>query len=76
MKKNKLIATARCHLTKKADNRVVAEGGDGYFNGTTGLPVGIHIERAFLSVLSVLRFKVFDFRPPTTDHWPLALWGP
>ena len=26
----------------KADNRVVAEGEDGYFNGTTGLPVGLH----------------------------------
>ena len=27
----------------KADNRVLAGGGDGYFNGTTGLPVGLHI---------------------------------
>ena len=27
---------------EKADNRGVAEGEDGYFNGTTGLPVGIH----------------------------------
>jgi len=26
----------------KADNRGVAKGEDGYFNGTTGLPVGIH----------------------------------
>jgi hypothetical protein len=25
-----------------ADNRVVAEGEDGYFNGTTGLSVGLH----------------------------------
>jgi len=25
-----------------ADNRGVAEGEDGYFNGTTGLPVGLH----------------------------------
>ena len=28
---------------EKADNRGVAEGEDGYFNGTTGLPVGSHI---------------------------------
>ncbi len=28
---------------EKADNPGVAEGEDGYFNGTTGLPVGIHI---------------------------------
>jgi hypothetical protein len=34
----KLFATARCHPKDKADNRVVAEGEDGYFNGTTGLP--------------------------------------
>ena len=27
---------------EKADNHGVAEGEDGYFNGTTGLPVGIH----------------------------------
>ena len=27
---------------EKADNRGVAEGEDGYFNGTAGLPVGIH----------------------------------
>ena len=26
----------------ETDNRGVAEGEDGYFNGTTGLPVGIH----------------------------------
>ena len=47
--KNKLIATARCHPKDKADNRGVlsrrsskSEVEDGYFNGTTGLPVGIH----------------------------------
>ena len=44
MLKNKLIATARCHPTEKADNHGVAEGEDGYFNGTTGLPVGIHYQ--------------------------------
>jgi hypothetical protein len=42
-KENKLIATARCHPKDKVDNRGVAEGEDGYFNGTTGLPVGIHL---------------------------------
>ena len=35
-------ASARCHPKDRADNRGVAEGEDGYFNGTTGLPVGIH----------------------------------
>jgi len=39
-KKNKLIATARCHPKDEAHKRVVAEGEGGYFNGTTGLPVG------------------------------------
>ena len=46
-KKNKLIATARCHPKDKADNHGVlsrrsSKSEDGYFNGTTGLPVGIH----------------------------------
>jgi hypothetical protein len=26
----------------EADNRVVAEGEDGYYHGTAGLPVGLH----------------------------------
>ena len=26
----------------KADNRVLSEGEDGYFNGTTGLPAELH----------------------------------
>jgi len=42
-KRIKLIATARCYPKDEADNRVVAEGEDGYFNGITGLPVGIHL---------------------------------
>ena len=29
---------------EKADNHGVAEGEDGYCNGTTGLPVGIHFK--------------------------------
>ena len=51
--KHKLIATARCHPKKRRISaaacsgraqRVKSEvgGEDGYFNGTTGLPVGIH----------------------------------
>ena len=36
------MATARCHPKDKADNRGVAEGEDGYVDGTTDLPVGIH----------------------------------
>ena len=43
-KENKLTGTVRCHPEDKADNRGVAEGEDGYFNGTTGLPVGIHFK--------------------------------
>jgi hypothetical protein len=37
---NNCCATALCRPEAEADNRVVAE--DGYFNGTTGLPVGLH----------------------------------
>jgi hypothetical protein len=40
---NNQYATARCRPEAEADNRVVAEGEDGYFSGTTGLPVGLHI---------------------------------
>ncbi|MBW2173317.1 MAG: hypothetical protein JRF64_01475 [Deltaproteobacteria bacterium] len=39
---NNQYATARCRPEVLADNRVVAEGEDGYFSGTTGLPVGLH----------------------------------
>ncbi len=42
---NNKYATARCRPEAEADNRVVAEGEDGYFSGTTGLPVGLHIRR-------------------------------
>jgi len=39
---NNQYATARCRSEAEGDNRVVAEGEDGYFSGTTGLPVGLH----------------------------------
>ncbi|MBW2565928.1 MAG: hypothetical protein JRE24_03380, partial [Deltaproteobacteria bacterium] len=39
---NNQYAAARCRPEAEADNRVVAEGEDGYFSGTTGLPVGLH----------------------------------
>ncbi|MBW2567094.1 MAG: hypothetical protein JRE24_09560 [Deltaproteobacteria bacterium] len=39
---NNQYATARCRPEAEEDNRVVAEGEDGYFSGTTGLPVGLH----------------------------------
>ncbi|MBW2174940.1 MAG: hypothetical protein JRF64_10020 [Deltaproteobacteria bacterium] len=42
---NNQYATARCCPESEADNRVVAEGEDGYFSGTTGLPVGLHMLR-------------------------------
>jgi hypothetical protein len=35
-------ATARCGPKAEADSRVAAQGEDGYFGGTTGLPVGLH----------------------------------
>jgi hypothetical protein len=38
---NNQYATARCRPEAEADNRVVGE--DGYFCGTTGLPVGLHL---------------------------------
>ena len=47
-KKHRLIATAWCHPIDEADNHGVAEGEDGYFNGTTGLPVGIHLSTFLL----------------------------
>ena len=40
---NNQYATARCRPEAEADNRVVAEGEDGYFSETTGLPVGLHL---------------------------------
>ncbi|MBW2567244.1 MAG: hypothetical protein JRE24_10325 [Deltaproteobacteria bacterium] len=42
---NNQYATARCRPEAEADNRVVAEDEDGYFSGTTGLPVGLHYGR-------------------------------
>jgi hypothetical protein len=39
---NNQYATARCRPEAEADNRVVAEGEDGYDHRTTGLPVGLH----------------------------------
>jgi len=45
---NKLIASARCHPSNKADNRGVAEGEDGYFNATTDLSVWIHTKKGKL----------------------------
>ncbi len=44
---------------EKADNRGVAEGEDGYLNGTTGLPVGIHL--AYHNFIGVVR-KTFRLR--------------
>ncbi len=46
---NNQYATARCRPEAEADNRVVAEGEDGYFSRTTGLLVGLH---KFFSALS------------------------
>ena len=71
-KENKLIATARCHPRDKADNRGVAEGEDGYFNGTTGLPVGIHsrkqtcLIRATVATAAVASYEVNKVR--TSQH--------
>ncbi len=46
-KRNKLIATARCHPKDKAHNHGVAEGEDGYFNGTTGFTKGFRTRANF-----------------------------
>jgi len=40
---NNRYATARCRPGAEADNRVVAVGEDGYYHGTTGLSVGLHM---------------------------------
>ncbi|MBW2566822.1 MAG: hypothetical protein JRE24_08070 [Deltaproteobacteria bacterium] len=47
-------ATARCRPEAEADNRVVAEGEDGYFSGTTGLPVGFHYRS--ISIINPCQF--------------------
>jgi hypothetical protein len=52
-------ATARCRPEAEADNGVVAEGEDGYFSGTTGLPVGLHGNKLDSCALHI--------------HWP-DLW--
>ena len=39
---NAVCATARCRPNTEANNRVVAEGEDGYLNGITDLPVRLH----------------------------------
>ncbi|MBW2566817.1 MAG: hypothetical protein JRE24_08045 [Deltaproteobacteria bacterium] len=55
-------ATARCRPEAEADNRVVAEGEDGYFSGTTGLPVGLHNARqiSFKILTGVLTLRYFS----------------
>ncbi|MBW2567146.1 MAG: hypothetical protein JRE24_09820, partial [Deltaproteobacteria bacterium] len=50
-------ATARCRPEAEADNRVVAEGEDGYFSGTTGLPVGLHCEIMIRIVSKPVRIR-------------------
>jgi hypothetical protein len=58
-KRNNLMATARCHPKDKADNRGVAEGEDGYFNETAGLPVGIHRDISlFVGINASLSFSL------------------
>jgi acyl-coenzyme A synthetase/AMP-(fatty) acid ligase len=44
----------------KADNHGEAEGEDGYYNGTTGLPVGIHIiTKRVIAIVRMLFCFVF-----------------
>jgi hypothetical protein len=65
--KTNIIATARCHPRNKADNRGVAEGEDGYFNETKGLPVGIHCQ---VSGVSIFCLK------PETDYYGASICQP
>ena len=53
----------------EADNRGVAAGEAGYFNGTTGLPVGLHGKPSYLSYTSfpehdscLLLFRIFCYQ--------------
>jgi len=67
---NDRYATARCRPLIKADNRVVAGGEDGYFNGTTGLPVGLHI-KIRLRVLMVTALSKNDRKIKT---YPITVY--
>jgi hypothetical protein len=79
MPEKEVNATARCHPIDKADNRGVAEGEDGYFSGTKGLPVGIHIPlkwQAFLNYQNV--YNLCHSRAggkPGTIFWASACVG-
>ena len=73
--KNNLVATARCHPKEKEDNRGVAEGEDGYLNGTTGLPVGRRFKRdnffRYFRVYNPIRSQRLGWIP-----WLLPYCGP
>ena len=57
------MATARCHRKDKADNRGVAEGQDGYVDGTTGLHVGIHFLKKRLYFQNVRGISMAALKP-------------
>jgi hypothetical protein len=60
----------------EADNRVVAEGEDGYCHGTPGLPVGLHLGNRYLLLTCLFnRFgAVIEIRKPPV-RMPLPLTG-
>jgi hypothetical protein len=60
-------ARARCRPKVMADNRVVAEGEDGYFNMTTGLPVGLH--------MLCVSFFIFKLQQRTTHELTRLVYG-
>ena len=52
---NDRYATARCRPNTEADNRGVAGGEVGYFNGTTGFPVGLHFMRVLCDYRAIYK---------------------
>ena len=66
-------ATTRCRPKIMADNRVVAEGEDGYFNGTKGLPVGLHYSDGKLYITKVFERKLFFGLTVMMMLWGLSI---
>ena len=55
----------------EADNRGVAEGEDGYFRGTTGLPVGLHLSER-VKELTRGQQTPTTAKPKTVPDFPIA----
>ena len=68
---NDQYATARCRPEAEADNRVIAEGEEGYYHGTTGLPVWPHFEPRQESTWSVVCIQISRRYHETPQHLDL-----